>query len=40
MADEACVPRQQDVLNILEPWKKVVMIDEDELVIFIGLKTK
>ena len=32
VADEMCVPRQEDVLKILDPWKKVVMIDEVELV--------
>ena len=25
---------QQDILNILEPWRKVCMIDEDLLVCF------
>ena len=30
--DEALTVRQEDVLNILEPWRKVVAIDEDELV--------
>ena len=30
--DEIVSPRQEDVLNILEPWLKVVAIDEDELV--------
>ena len=33
VADETAAPWQQDVLNILEPWRKVVTIDEDELVI-------
>jgi hypothetical protein len=31
--DETLSVRQEDVLNILEPWRKVVAIDEDELVI-------
>ena len=30
--DEVAFPRQEDVLNILEPWRKVIAIDEDELV--------
>ena len=33
MSDEALSPRQSDPLNILEPWRKVCAIDEDELVI-------
>ena len=32
VADEATDLRQQDVLNIQEPWRKVVSTDEDELV--------
>ena len=37
MSDEALSPRQSDPLNILEPWRKVCAIDEDELVILFML---
>ena len=33
--DETINPRQMDVCNILEPWRKVVAIDEDELVVIL-----
>ena len=32
VADETIDPRQIDSLNILEPWRKVCAIDEDEMV--------
>ena len=32
VSDESASPRQRDVLSILESWRKVVAIDEDELV--------
>ena len=32
MADTSLPIQQKDPLNILEPWKKVCLIDEDELV--------
>ena len=35
VADESITPHQLDPLNILEPWRKVCAIDEDELVMFI-----
>ena len=37
VADESITPRQLDPLNILEPWRKVCAIDEDELVMLIIL---
>ena len=33
VADESINPRQLDTLNMLEPWRKVCAIDEDEMVI-------
>ena len=34
MGDDTLEPRQLDPLNILEKWRKVCLIDEDELVCF------
>ena len=34
VGDESLQPRQLDPLNILEKWRKVCLIDEDELVCF------
>ena len=39
LADESINPRQMDVCNILKPWRKVVAIDEDELVIIMFSST-
>jgi len=33
VADESINSRQMNSLNILEPWRKVCAIDEDEMVI-------
>ena len=34
VGDDTIEPRQLDPLNILEKWRKVCLIDEDELVCF------
>ena len=37
VGDDTLEPRQLDPLNILEKWRKVCLIDEDELVSFMFL---
>ena len=39
VSDDQIEPRQGDPSNILEKWRKVCAVDEDELVCFISVRT-